>query len=76
MKLGCRFESRYMHEGRRIFICFIRYPFLSCVGIGMVSDGRGSVRRQRTVCYFVKINKETKIEDKVKKSEKDRGARR
>jgi len=41
-------------------------PFLSCVGIGMVCDGRKSVRRQRTVCYLVKINKETKRENKEK----------
>ena len=65
-----------MHAGRRIFICFIRYPFLSCVGIGMVCDGGVSDRRQRTGCYLDKINKETKRENKVKKSEKDRGTKR
>ena len=42
----------------------------------MVCDGGVSDRRQRTVRYLDKINKETKRENKVKKSEKDRGAKR
>ena len=65
-----------MHAGGRIFVCFMRYPFLSCMDIRMVCDGGVSDRRQRTVCYLDKINKETKRENKVKKSEKDRGAKR
>jgi len=55
---------------------FYTLPFLSCVGIGMVCDGRVSDRRQRTVCYLDETNKETKKEGKIKKSEKDRGAKR
>jgi len=48
------------------------------VGMGMVCDGRVCDRRLRTVCYLDKIIKETKREreNKVKKSEKDRGAKR
>jgi len=42
----------------------------------MVCDGQVSDRRQRTVCYLDKINKETRKESKVKKSEKDRVAKR
>jgi hypothetical protein len=65
-----------MHAGRRMFMCFINYPFLSGVGMGMVCDGWMSDRRQRTVCYLEKIIRETTRENKVKESEKDRGARR